>query len=83
MRVSIDPDDPGFVGEGASGAVEVILNGQFFQLGPVITADDKTGMLVYAPVINGHVMTDQFGRWVKREMRGRVQIFPIERTVKN
>lgn len=77
MRVSIDPNDPGYVGDGATGACEVILNGRFFELGPVITADETAGMLVYAPVVDGIVQTDQNGNWRRCEMRGQVRIFPL------
>lgn len=75
MRVSIDPEDPGFA-EGAS--CEVTLNGNFFELGPVITADDQAGILVYAPVVNGIVQTDEKGSWRRCEMRGQVRIFPLK-----
>lgn len=74
MRVSTDPCDPDYLGDGHPG-MDVLLDKRFFALGPVYEADEQKGVVVYAPVRNGIVETNPDGSWKRETIRGEVMLF--------
>jgi hypothetical protein len=72
MRMSVDPNDPGF--KNLVPGTVVLLNGKVAPY--VFTADEEQGMLIQADTdLNGKLFVDRFTREVPKVVRyGRVQV---------
>lgn len=72
-RIASDSADPDFV----AGGHTIVLDGRFFTLGPVIMADERTGVIEYFPVdANGNFRFDPaVGCWVRASVTGQVRIY--------
>ncbi len=74
MRISGDPSDPDYVGNTSP---IVVLDREFFMLGPVTMADETSGVIEYYPVdAAGNYMFDhENGSWKVERVTGNVLIF--------
>lgn len=73
MRRSLTPVDKDYVGDDFVG--DILLNGRFFDLGPIITFDPEAGVIEHFRTKNGEVELDGDRAPIRALARGRVQVF--------